>query len=231
MARIRTIKPEFFTSSDILSLTPLSRLFYVSLWCESDREGRLNWNVQTLKFRYFPVDDCDIAAMGEELINAKLISIYSVDDREYAEIHSFAKHQVINNRESVSTIPPRVKVASKSRESGVQGEGKEGKERKGTRVAEKEAFETFWIAYPKKIAKQDAEKAFAKLNPDADLQAKILQAVGRAAKSADWLKEAGQFIPNAATWINGKRWEDGLTLVPAVGANDWRNDPRFRGAK
>jgi hypothetical protein len=40
MARIRTIKPEFFTSEDIVSLTPLARLFYVSLWCEADREAR-----------------------------------------------------------------------------------------------------------------------------------------------------------------------------------------------
>ena len=69
-------------------------------------------------------------------------------------------------------------------------------------------FENFWLAYPKKVAKQDAEKAFAKLNPDAELQAKILQAVTISAKLPDWLKESGQFIPNAATWLNGKRWED-----------------------
>ena len=75
------------------------------------------------------------------------------------------------------------------------------------------SFFEFWIAYPKKVAKQDAEKAFSKLNPDAELQAKILQAVANASKSPDWIKESGQFIPNAATWLNGKRWEDGLTLV------------------
>lgn len=45
MARIRTIKPEFFTSEDIVSLSPLARLFYVSLWCEADREGRLDWRI------------------------------------------------------------------------------------------------------------------------------------------------------------------------------------------
>ena len=43
MSRIRSIKPEFFTSEDIVSMTPLARLFYVSLWCEADREGRLDW--------------------------------------------------------------------------------------------------------------------------------------------------------------------------------------------
>ena len=41
MARIRTIKPDFFTSEDIVGLTPEARLLYIALWCEADREGRL----------------------------------------------------------------------------------------------------------------------------------------------------------------------------------------------
>jgi len=130
MARIRCIKPEFFTSSDIIELTPLSRLFYVSLWCESDREGRLNWSPKTLKFRYFPADECDITAMADELIDAGLIVIYSANGKEYAEIPSFSHHQVINNREASSIIPARVKVACVTRESGDQVEGKEGRKGK-----------------------------------------------------------------------------------------------------
>jgi len=132
MARIRTIKPEFFTSADIVDLTPLARLFYVSLWCEADREGRLNWNVKTLKMRYLPGDDCDIEGLANELIAANLIYIYVVNGREYAEIPSFAHHQVINNRESDSIIPenPNSFDASTTRESGVQAEGKEGRKGK-----------------------------------------------------------------------------------------------------
>ena len=127
MARIRTIKPEFFTSEDIVNLTPLARLFYVSLWCEADREGRLDWRVGTLKMRYFPADNCDIQDLANELISAGLIALYEVDGKQYAEIPSFKTHQIINNRESDSTRPPRVKHASPR----VLGEGKEGKERKG----------------------------------------------------------------------------------------------------
>lgn len=137
MARIRTIKPEFFSSSDIVSLTPLSRLFYIALWCEADREGRLVWNTKTLKIRYFPSDKCDIDAMGSELINSGLLVIYSNDGREYAEIPSFSRHQVINNRESSSIYPSRDCDASSTRESGAQGEGKEGREGKGREGASK----------------------------------------------------------------------------------------------
>lgn len=130
MARIRTIKPEFFTSSDIVSLSPLARLFYVSMWCEADREGRLSWNTKTFKIRYFPADDCDIEAIAQECIDAELIDLYEINGKKFAEIPSFKTHQVINNRESDSVLPPkaaRVKDAS----ARVLGEGrKEGKERK-----------------------------------------------------------------------------------------------------
>ena len=130
MARIRTIKPEFFTSEDIVSLTPLARLFYVSLWCEADREGRLEWKPKTFKLRYLPGDDCSVDALGQELIDIGLVRLYEVDGKVYAEIPSFTKHQIINNRESESQIPARVHHASNTRKPRVlaEGKGREGKE-------------------------------------------------------------------------------------------------------
>ena len=116
MARIRTVKPEFFTSESIVELTPLARLFFVSLWCESDREGRLIWKPKTLKLRYFPADDCDISELADELISGGLIVPYAVNGTQYMEIPGFKKHQIINNRESESALPPRVKDASSTRE-------------------------------------------------------------------------------------------------------------------
>lgn len=133
MARIRTIKPEFFTSEDIVSLPPLSRLFYVSLWCEADRAGRLEWKPRTFKLRYFPGDDCNIEQMCNDLIDAGLVVVYEIDGKQFAEIPTFTEHQIINNRESESKIPPRVTGqidASPTRESGDKAEGK-GKEGKG----------------------------------------------------------------------------------------------------
>ena len=126
MARIRTIKPEFFTSEDIVSLTPLTRLLYIALWCEADREGRFEWKPKTIKLRYLPGDGCDIDLLATELIGCGLVHIYESEGKRYAEIPSFKKHQVINNRESESSIPPRVAHASTTRKSGAKAEGKEG---------------------------------------------------------------------------------------------------------
>lgn len=133
MARIRTIKPDFFTSSDIVSLSPLARLFFIALWCEADRCGRLIWNEKTLKLRYLPGDDCDVSKLAQELIDADLILVYEVERKKYAEIPTFVHHQVINNRESESVLPPPCD-ASGTRQARVKAEGK-GKEGKGKEYA------------------------------------------------------------------------------------------------
>lgn len=70
------------------------------------------------------------------------------------------------------------------------------------------SFDLFWSFYPKKKAKSDAVKAWSKLKLTDELLATIFDAVKRQAKSYDWTKNNGQFIPNAATWLNGGRWED-----------------------
>lgn len=102
MARIRTIKPEFFTSEDIVSLSPLARLLYIAIWCEADKEGRLVWKPKTLKLRYFPADDCDIEELCGEIIGAGLVRLYG---EGLAFVPGFAKHQHVNPRESASDLP------------------------------------------------------------------------------------------------------------------------------
>lgn len=136
MARIRTIKPEFFTSEDIVGLQPLTRLLYIAIWCEADKEGRLVWKPVTFKLRYFPGDSCDIQSMCKEIVDAGLVKLYGDG---YAVIPSFKAHQHINPRESESQLPEPVAIATRKarvttrqqRDDDAQGgrEGK-GKERK-----------------------------------------------------------------------------------------------------
>ena len=79
-------------------------------------------------------------------------------------------------------------------------------------------FLKFWKIYPNKAARQKAWKAFQSLSPDADLQVVLLAAVEAQKKTDKWLKEKGEFIPHAATWLNGKRWED--EVVVAISARE-----------
>ncbi len=93
-------------------------------------------------------------------------------------------------------------------------------------------FSLFWEAYPKKVGKGDAFKAWKKLRPSKELQAKILAAVGKQKRSEQWTKEGGQYIPNASTWINQGRWDDELKEAKGNGREgnggnqgDRRDDP------
>ena len=69
-------------------------------------------------------------------------------------------------------------------------------------------FDRFWEAYPKKVAKEVARKAFEKVSPDEVLLAVILKAIDAQKSTAQWTKDNGEFIPHPSTWLNQARWED-----------------------
>jgi hypothetical protein len=134
VARIRSIKPEFFTSEDIVGLSPFARLLYVALWCEADREGRMVWKPKTFKLRYLPADNVDIDALCAEIVDRGLVKLYG---EGLAFIPAFSDHQHINPRESASTLPvpdasPRVRTRQprvSDAQVGREGKGKEGEGR------------------------------------------------------------------------------------------------------
>lgn len=138
MARIRTIKPEFFTSEDIVELEPMARLLYIALWCEADKEGRFSWKPKTFKMRYFPADDCNIDTLADALVTRGLVCLYG---ESLAYIPSFKDHQHINPREKDSVLPNPSDASSTRHNASVTVKAragrKEGKEGKGKEVASK----------------------------------------------------------------------------------------------
>jgi hypothetical protein len=80
-------------------------------------------------------------------------------------------------------------------------------------------FDVFWKAYPKKVGKGAAETSWARAKINGEFDS-VLAALELQKQSDQWRKDDGQFIPNPATWLNQKRWEDGeTTAAPAV--RDW----------
>jgi hypothetical protein len=69
-------------------------------------------------------------------------------------------------------------------------------------------FDEFWKAYPKKVAKQDALRAWKKLKPSDSVFRALMSSLERQKNSAEWAKDGGKYIPYPATWLNGRRWED-----------------------
>lgn len=231
MARIRTVKPEFFTSEDIVCLSPLARLLYIATWCEADKEGRLVWKPMTFKLRYFPADNCDIQALCQEIVDAGLVVLYG---QGYAHIPAFKAHQHINPRESASQLPdPDAMTTRQSRvgtrqsrdsdaQGGREGKGKEGDTRDTSRDEPPPGFANFWQTWPntdRKQAKGKCLEAWKKASAERDA-AVIVAHVEALKTSQSWTKNGGEFIPAPLVYLNQRRWE-GSEEVPPQTTDIW----------
>jgi len=108
MARIRTIKPDFFTSLTIADLTHEARLTFIGLWTHVDDEGRCVDDARLVKAAVWPLDertakDVDIDLW--EISDAGLVRRYTVGVKKFIAVTSWKEHQRIN-RPTASKFPP-----------------------------------------------------------------------------------------------------------------------------
>lgn len=128
MARIRSIKPEFWTSETVASLCPVDRLLFIGLWNYADDHGRGVDNSALVKAAVFPLDvDIDVARVDEGLASlheSGLIERYVVDSRRLLHVSSWGEHQRVSHaspsrfpdpdqgRESLANRPERLAKVS-----------------------------------------------------------------------------------------------------------------------
>ena len=130
MARIRSIKPEFFTDEDIQDMQsahPESHpmLVFAGLWCQADRQGVFEWRPRILKLSILPFVDFDIGKSLDLLESSGFIRRFKVSEKEYGCIPTWEKHQRISGEEAKNPSrfphppPPedRIKDGSKSEAS------------------------------------------------------------------------------------------------------------------
>lgn len=144
MPRIRTIKPEFWTSPQVARVSYPARLLFIGTWSFADDYGNLPRDAEKLKMQVFPGDTIDVEPLVRSLIEHGLLAEYSAKDTgaHYLHIPTFSVHQVIN-RPSKTAYPPPPKALldslrrEKNSESVSTHEGltepstRRGKERKG----------------------------------------------------------------------------------------------------
>jgi len=87
-------------------------------------------------------------------------------------------------------------------------------------------FARFWSEYPKREGKGNAEAAWVKHQCASKIEM-ILSAVARWRGSEQWTKQMGQFIPQPATWINRRGWEDELIELPLVESLHTQKNPKY----
>lgn len=219
MARIRTVKPDFWTDEKMVELSFESRLFFIGLWNFVDDEGRIQYSPKKLKMLIFPADSVDVPRMIQELSGNGRVVVYAIDGVEYLQVNNFLKHQRIDKRSDSKLPPPPTSAESRrippnpaesqriptTEWKGMEGSGMEGIKHPSRLNG---AFAEFWTAYPRKNSKGRAERTWLKLKPSEQLVQQIIAGVERAKTSADWKREGGRFIPHPATWLNNRGWED-----------------------
>jgi hypothetical protein len=122
MARIRSIKPEFFTSETIASLDPHARLTFVGLWTHADDTGRALDNPRLIKAAVWPLDDeigvKAISAHLDAFEGTGLICRYETDGKRYLHITHWDEHQRIKNPSE-----PRFPECTRTSHGGLPPEG------------------------------------------------------------------------------------------------------------
>ena len=119
MARIRTIKPEFWDSPDTAKAGPWARLLFIALWNWADDYGRGTANMKELEGFAFPNDDQFTDRSGNTVQFRELVAevsecfgvlFYTVDGRPFYAIPSWEQHQRNERRAKQSKYPsPQVR--------------------------------------------------------------------------------------------------------------------------
>ncbi|MFT4059801.1 MAG: hypothetical protein QM652_09650 [Legionella sp.] len=99
MSRIRTIKPEFWVSEQIIACSPHARLLFIGMWNFADDNGASPISYVRLKAQIFPADNFTIEEIKKwvnELIQNELIREYVIDGKSYWIVTGWKNHQRID---------------------------------------------------------------------------------------------------------------------------------------
>ena len=146
MARIRTIKPEFWSSEQIVEMSPTARLLFIGLWNFCDDGGNHPASPKTLKMQVFPGDDitaAQVETMIDEMKKAALLIEYEAEGKKYWHVTGW-HHQKIEKPNYRHPAPDGQKIADHSPTTRrpldpVRESNSKGKERKGKEGSESNA--------------------------------------------------------------------------------------------
>jgi hypothetical protein len=108
MARIRTIKPEFWEDEKIGKLPVSCRLLFIGMWTFADDFGCVKGNAALLKSQIFPYDEnmrtSEVKKWIDALVEARMLIPIIHNEESYYYIRTFRSHQVLDTRYSKSYI-------------------------------------------------------------------------------------------------------------------------------
>lgn len=103
MARIRSVKPEFFTSETLARVSISARLTFIGLWTYVDDNGVGIDNERLIDAALYPLDEDALESLRRvsedlrQLSDAGVITRYEVTGRRYLFVTSWYEHQKVSH--------------------------------------------------------------------------------------------------------------------------------------
>jgi hypothetical protein len=103
MARIRSIKPEFFTSETVAALPLSARLTFIGLWTYADDNGVGIYNELLITAAIWPLERDNLETLSRtredvaSLSRAGLVTLYSDSRKTYVYVTSWDEHQKVDH--------------------------------------------------------------------------------------------------------------------------------------
>lgn len=242
MARIRTIKPEFWVDDQIVELDYATRLLFIGLWNFVDDEGYVEYKAKRIKMQVFPADSIDVSNMLIDLIQSGRLARYNSDQGELLRVVNWGRHQKISHAtptrftgirpvDSGSAPEPSGLFEMTPEPSALKGKEGKGREvdmsteggRDTLRSPYSDSFLDWWQVYPRKESKGDAWKAWEQLRKSKQLPP--VNDLKAAATSYAARGNEPQFLKLPGGWLRDRKWEDEAVQQPSKPASefDWMN--------
>lgn len=245
MARIRAVKPEFWSSPNHPD-DPWARLLFVAMWNWADDAGVGTANLRELAGFAFPNDDqIDVGAMRRMCADISAhygAQFYTVNNRPYYSIPSWREHQKFDRRregkhpgpeqaekwlyqdESDESAHCADSAPTVRRQSGAVSAPEIGTGELGTKNSSSTAspspprYTDDFESWWKLYPRRVGKGAAAKAYAKIDIDHSRLEDITR--RYAESVADTEpRFIPHPATWLNERRFDDD-TLAPAPTPED-----------
>ncbi|MFY2843592.1 hypothetical protein ACOTJF_18040 [Achromobacter ruhlandii] len=228
---VRLIRDGILTSERVCSLGWATEVFYRRLMSVVDDYGRYYAKATLLRAACYPlqlnkVSDSDIEKWLTQVVEAALVRVYlAKDGKRYLEILDFNQRIQSKSKfpepgeECESTVDHRESPIS-NRLVGVEDE--DDKPHVPASAVTTDRFHEFWGIWPsgdRKAGKAECAKRWKARGLDA-VADQILAHVAALKNTKKWLDG---FEPAPLTYINQKRWEDGLPEGNSQASMPWEN--------
>ena len=193
--------------------------YFSKLYDTSDRTVQ-RWVKHLQELGYVVVTNVRDGAAMQRRISPLSASVPDVCAENVPDKNVGERHPVSAGDKNVAPTP--TKMSPTPRQKCRLEQYKNNNTRENNTRACARGFDRFWAAYPRKVGKGAAERSFERIHPDAALLDGMLRAIETQRQSDTWQRG---YIPNPATWLNQRRWEDEPDGVTAPAAQQTPQSP------